>query len=56
MNPIEFHPFGMQIWGVAGTDGQTVYTRRFQAAAASDHLRLRLRSAIALPLCLPVGI
>ena len=30
MNPIEFHPFEMQ-FEVPGTDGQTVYTRRFQA-------------------------
>ena len=30
MNPVEFHPFEMQ-FEVPGTDGQTVYTRRFQA-------------------------
>ena len=42
MNPVEFHPFEMQ-FEVPGT-------------AAPDHLRLRLCGAIALPLCLPVGI
>ena len=30
MNPVEFHPFEMQ-FEVPGTDGQTVYTRKFQA-------------------------
>ena len=53
MNPVEFHPFEMQ-FEVPGTDGQTVYTRRFQTPRRPDHLRLRLRSAIALPLCLPI--
>ena len=30
MNPVELHPFEMQL-EEPGTDGQTVYTRRFQA-------------------------
>ena len=52
MNPVEFHPFEMQ-FEVPGTD--CVY-KKISGTAAPDHLRLRLCGAIALPLCLPVGI
>ena len=55
MNPIEFHPFEMQ-FEVPDSDRIHRVYKKISGAAASDHLRLRLCGAIALPLCHPVGI